>query len=117
MLLDLRGRLLQQPQAGRGFLLRGVAGDRPDSPGRRRQCTTRRGTATSRESSTVAYKRRLDLAIVLYTHQLSASIRPVMQYVDVVSLWIWSGSDIQVFESSWENKNAEPQRTRREVLS
>jgi len=33
---------------------------------------------------TVAYKRRLDLAVVLYTHQLSASIKPVMQYVDVV---------------------------------
>lgn len=51
---------------------------------------------------TVAYKRRLDLAVVLYTHQLSASIKPVMQYVDVVSLWIWSGSDIQRIEANFE---------------
>lgn len=51
---------------------------------------------------TVAYKRRLDLAVVLYTHQLSASIKPVMQYVDVVSLWIWSGSDIQRIEANFQ---------------
>jgi len=50
---------------------------------------------------TVAYKRRLDLAVVLYTHQLSASIKPVMQYVDVVSLWIWTGSDIQKIEENF----------------
>lgn len=53
-------------------------------------------------AETVAYKRRLDLAIVLYTAQLYASIKPVMKYVDVVSLWIWSGSDIQQIEDNFQ---------------
>ena len=44
--------------------------------------------------ATLAYKRRLDLAIVVYTAQLCASIKPVMKYVDTVSLWIWNGEDI-----------------------
>ena len=43
---------------------------------------------------TLAYKRRLDLAIVLYTRQLCPAIQPVMKYVDTVSLWIWDGNDI-----------------------
>jgi hypothetical protein len=51
---------------------------------------------------TQAYKRRLDLAIVLYTHQLHPSIQPVMKYVDVVSLWIWTGADIQMIEENFK---------------
>lgn len=51
---------------------------------------------------TIAYPRRLDLAVVLYTHQLYASIKPVMKCVDVVSLWIWSGSDIRRIEESFK---------------
>lgn len=51
---------------------------------------------------TVAYTRRLDLAIVLYTHQLCASIKPVTQSVDVVSLWIWSGNDIRKIEENFQ---------------
>ncbi len=35
---------------------------------------------------TIAYKRRLDLAIVLYTSQLCPGIKPVMKYVPVVPL-------------------------------
>jgi len=50
---------------------------------------------------TIAYKRRLDLAIVLYTHQLCPSIKPIMKYVDLVSLWIWSGSDIQKIDDNF----------------
>ena len=50
---------------------------------------------------TLTYKRRLDLAIVLYTHQLDPSIQPVMKYVDVVSLWIWTGADIQKIEDNF----------------
>ncbi len=50
---------------------------------------------------TIAYKRRLDLAVVLYTQQLCASIKPVMQFVDIVSLWIWSGSDIAKIEENF----------------
>ncbi len=51
---------------------------------------------------TMAYKRRLDLSIVLYTHQLYPAIKPVMKYVDVVSLWIWSGSDIQKIDTNFK---------------
>ncbi len=51
---------------------------------------------------TLAYKRRLDLAMVLYTHQLHPSIQPYMQYVDVVSLWIWTGADIQKIEENFK---------------
>lgn len=51
---------------------------------------------------TVDYKRRLDLAIVLYTAQLCPAIKPVMKYVDVVSLWIWDGKDIQKIETNFQ---------------
>lgn len=51
---------------------------------------------------TLTYKRHLDLAIVLYTHQLHPSIQPVMKYVDVVSLWIWTGADIQKIEENFK---------------
>lgn len=51
---------------------------------------------------TVAHKRRLDLAIVLYTAQLCPAIKPVMKYVDVVSLWIWDGKDIQKIEANFQ---------------
>lgn len=51
---------------------------------------------------TVAYKRRLELAIVLYTAQLCPAIKPVMKYVDVVSLWIWDGKDIQKIAANFQ---------------
>ena len=51
---------------------------------------------------TLTYKRRLDLTMVLYTHQLHPSIKPYMQYVDVVSLWIWTGADIQKIEENFK---------------
>lgn len=51
---------------------------------------------------TLAYKRRLDLAIVLYTHQLHPTIQPYMEYVDVVSLWIWTGADIEKIEENFK---------------
>ncbi|MFA7172258.1 MAG: hypothetical protein WC340_02380 [Kiritimatiellia bacterium] len=51
---------------------------------------------------TKAYKRRLDLAIVLYTHMLCPAIKPYMKYTDTVSLWIWSGSDIQKIEDNFK---------------
>jgi hypothetical protein len=51
---------------------------------------------------TVAYPRRLDLAIVLYTAQLCPAIKPVMKYVDVVSLWIWDGKDIQQIDANFK---------------
>ena len=51
---------------------------------------------------TLAYKRRLDLAIVLYTHLLCPAIKPYMKYTDTVSLWIWDGSDIQKIEENFK---------------
>ena len=51
---------------------------------------------------TVAYKHRLDLGIAVYTQQLCPAIKPATQYVDVVSLWIWNGSDIQRIEASFK---------------
>jgi hypothetical protein len=51
---------------------------------------------------TLAYKRRLDLAVVLYTAQLCPAIKPVMKFVDVVSLWIWAGNDIQKIETNFQ---------------
>lgn len=51
---------------------------------------------------TLAYKRRVDLNVVLYTHQLHPSIQPAMKYVDVVSLWIWNGSDILKIEEDFK---------------
>lgn len=53
-------------------------------------------------AETLAYQRRLDLAIVLYTSQLCPAIKPVMKHVDVVSLWIWSGIDIQKIEANFK---------------
>lgn len=51
---------------------------------------------------TVAYRRRLDLSIVLYTMYLCPAIKPVMKYVDVVSLWIWNGKDIAAIETNFK---------------
>jgi len=51
---------------------------------------------------TRAYRRRLDLSIVLYTHQLCPAIKPVVHFADVVSLWIWSGADIQKIEENFQ---------------
>lgn len=47
---------------------------------------------------TLAYKRRLDLAIVLYAKLLCPAIKPYMEYTDTVALWIWDGDDIQKIE-------------------
>lgn len=51
---------------------------------------------------TIAYQRRLELAIVLYTAQLCPAIRPMMKHVDVVSLWIWDGNDIQKIDANFK---------------
>jgi hypothetical protein len=51
---------------------------------------------------TIAYTRRLDLAMVLYTHLLCPAIKPYMKHIDIVSLWIWTGSDIQKIEESFD---------------
>ncbi len=55
---------------------------------------------------TQAYRRRLDLAVVLYTHQLCPAIKPLARYADVVSLWIWAGADIQKIEENFKTYRA-----------
>jgi hypothetical protein len=57
-------------------------------------------------AETLAYKRRLDLAVVLYTHQLCPAVKPVMKHVDLVSLWIWSGADIQKIAANFQKYRA-----------
>lgn len=52
-------------------------------------------------AETIAYRRKLSLAIVLYTHLLCPAIKPYMRHVDLVSLWIWSGGDIREIEDSF----------------
>lgn len=51
---------------------------------------------------TLIYKQRLDISVVLYTSQLYTSIQPAMEFVDVVSLWIWDGDDIQKIDENFK---------------
>ena len=64
-------------------------------------------------AETLAYRRRLELAIVVYTSQLVPAIKPVMKYVDVVSLWIWSGVDIEKIEANFKKYRCSPLTSRR----
>ena len=57
-------------------------------------------------AETLAYKRRLDLAMVLYTKQLYPAIKSAMKYVDLVSLWIWDGQDIGIIEENFRKYRA-----------
>ncbi len=52
-------------------------------------------------AETLAYRRRLDLAMVLYTHQLCPAIKPLVRFADVVSLWIWDGADVARIEANF----------------
>jgi hypothetical protein len=45
--------------------------------------------------------RRLDLAVTLYTHQLSPRILPHLESCDVVSLWTWKAQDLHHLESNF----------------
>jgi hypothetical protein len=44
--------------------------------------------------------------MVLYTHLLCPAIKPYMKHVDIVSLWIWTGSDIQTIEENFRKYRA-----------
>ncbi len=55
---------------------------------------------------TTAYRRRLDLSMVLYTHLLCPAIKPALRHVDVVSLWIWDGADIEKIEANFRKYRA-----------
>ncbi|MEO6807790.1 MAG: hypothetical protein ABI353_01575 [Isosphaeraceae bacterium] len=52
-------------------------------------------------AETLAYRRRLELSIVLYTHLLCPAIKPVLRYADIVSLWIWNGAHIEQIDADF----------------
>jgi hypothetical protein len=49
----------------------------------------------------ISFRRRLQLSMVLYTHLLCPAIKPALRHVDVVSLWIWNGDDIEQIDASF----------------
>jgi len=53
-----------------------------------------------------AHGPRLELSMVLYTHLLCPAIKPALRHVDVVSLWIWNGGDIEKIEESFQTYRA-----------
>lgn len=53
-----------------------------------------------------SHSRRLELSMVLYTHLLCPAIKPALRHVDVVSLWIWNGGDIEQIEQSFQTYRA-----------
>lgn len=85
-------------------------GDRPDFD--RNDETTAAPAALSiaelkqLHEETAAYRRRLDLSMVLYTHLLCPAIKPALRLVDVVSLWIWNGGDIHQIAASFQTYRA-----------
>jgi len=54
----------------------------------------------------IAHRRRLELSMVLYTHLLCPAIKPALRHVDVVSLWIWNGGDIDRIDESFRTYRA-----------
>ncbi len=45
-------------------------------------------------------KRRLNLWLVWYTHQLDINIDPYLGSMDVITLWTWNGSDLPGIDSN-----------------
>jgi hypothetical protein len=57
-------------------------------------------------SEMIAFRRPLELSMVLYTHLLCPAIKPFLRYVDVVSLWIWDGADIEKIDANFQKYRA-----------
>ena len=47
------------------------------------------------------YSRPLDLRLVLYSFQLTPTMAPAIEFVDTVSFWTWSGSDLTALEGNF----------------
>ena len=84
-----------------------------DKPGFDKNCETEPAPAAlsldelkQLHEETLAYKRRLNLAIVLYTHLLCPAIKPYMKHIDTVSLWIWTGNDIGKIDDHFKKYRA-----------
>ena len=45
--------------------------------------------------------RRLDLGVVVYTHQLDKRIVPHLKYCDIVSLWTWDSAELADLEHNF----------------
>lgn len=54
----------------------------------------------------IADRRHLELSMVLYTHLLCLAIKPALRHVDVVSLWIWDGADIEKIDANFRKYRA-----------
>ena len=48
-----------------------------------------------------AAARPMDLRAVLYTHQLKPEIAPLLNYMDTVTFWTWSGVDVAKLEQNF----------------
>ncbi len=45
--------------------------------------------------------RRLDIWVVLYTHQLDLPVAPYLEQCDVITLWTWNSDDLRDLESNF----------------
>ena len=45
--------------------------------------------------------RRLDLWVVVYSHQLSEAVVPYLELCDVVTYWTWRAEDLTILEGSF----------------
>jgi len=60
-------------------------------------------------------ERRLDLWVVLYTHQLDMSIREQLELIDVVNLWTWHARDLVNLEKNLARLEEITPRSRRSL--
>jgi hypothetical protein len=51
---------------------------------------------------TAGLKRKTDLSVVLYSHQLRSEIKSHIDYCDVVSFWTWHATDLVALENNFK---------------
>jgi len=49
----------------------------------------------------VVDRRKLDLYVVLYTHQLDLPVKPLLEYCDKITLWTWRHQDLAQLEQNF----------------
>ena len=47
-------------------------------------------------------RRKLDLWVVLYTHQLQLPVKPYLEFCDIITLWTWNSDDLKELESNFQ---------------
>ncbi len=45
--------------------------------------------------------RKLDLWVVLYTHQLHLPVEPYLEFCDIITLWTWNSDDLDDFSGQY----------------